>query len=87
MSHLYTHRQFLILPTYQLSAVNFDDVLETSPSTTRRSINGLKTFVKWDSEQVPAFVSQLTDTEGPYTYEEINTILATSEWIVAPTFP
>ena len=44
-----------------------------------KSIDELKTFVKWDGE-TPDCVVNLTTKEGPYTYEEILDILATPEW-------
>ena len=75
----YNDRNFIIFPTSELSKVNFNEVLETSADTTRKSVDGNKTFVKWDGEQ-PEFVSTLNNTEGPYTYEEMLSILETPEW-------
>ena len=79
MSDLYENRNFLIFPVSQLESVDFTSVCETSADTVRKSVDGSKTFVKWDNE-TPAFVAILTGTEGPYTYTEILNILATSEW-------
>lgn len=76
---IYEQRQYLIFKTDELDKVDFTQVLETSSETVRKSIDETKTFVKWDGEQ-PSFVSQLTDTEGPYTYEEILNILSSEEW-------
>jgi hypothetical protein len=42
-------------------------------------VDGTKTFVKWEGDQ-PLFISTLTTKEGPYTYSEILSILATPEW-------
>jgi hypothetical protein len=75
----YNDRNFIIFPTSELSKVDFSQVLETSAETVRRSVDGSKTFVKWDGEQ-PEFVSTLENTEGPYTYEEMLEILAGPEW-------
>nr|QMP83415.1 MAG: hypothetical protein [Caudoviricetes sp.] len=75
----YNDRNFIIFPTSELSKVDFSQVLETSAETARRSVDGSKTFVKWDGEQ-PEFVSTLENTEGPYTYEEILEILNGLEW-------
>jgi hypothetical protein len=36
--------------------------------------------VKWDGENIPASVQDLTTLEGPYTHEEILVILGTPEW-------
>ena len=72
-------RKYLIIPTSELSKVDFSQVCETSIETVRKSVDETKTFIKWDSDE-PAFVSNLTGTEGPYTKEEILTILATDVW-------
>ena len=72
-------RTYLIIPTSELSKVDFSQVCETSAETVRKSIDETKTFIKWNSDE-PSFVSNLTETEGPYTKEEILTILATDAW-------
>jgi len=77
---MYTDREFMIFPVSELSKINFNEVLETSAETVRKSVDGTKTFVKWNGPAVPSCVSSLTGTEGPYTYDEILTILATPEW-------
>tara|TARA_B100000035_G_scaffold232682_1_gene200913 strand:- start:549 stop:794 length:246 start_codon:yes stop_codon:yes gene_type:complete len=72
-------RKYLIIPTSELSKVDFSKVCESTAETVRKSVDETKTFIKWDSDE-PAFVSNLTGTEGPYTKEEILTILATDAW-------
>ena len=72
-------RKYLIILTSELSKVDFSQVCETSVETVRKSIDEIKTFIKWDGDQ-PSFVSNLTGTEGPYTQEEILTILDTDAW-------
>lgn len=75
----YEHRQYLIFPTAQLHKVDFTQVLETSQDTVRKSVDETKTFVKWEG-QPPAFISELTDREGPYTHAEMLAILSTEQW-------
>lgn len=75
----YNERNYIIFPVDQLSTINFDEVLETSEETVRRSADGTKTFVKWNGEMPPS-VSSLTNTEGPYTHSEILDILSGVEW-------
>jgi hypothetical protein len=75
----YENREFMIFNVSELPQINFAQVLETSAETVRRSVDGTKTFVKWD-DAMPQCVIDLTTSEGPYTYEEILTILATPEW-------
>ena len=72
-------RKYLIIPTSELSKVDFSKVCESTAETVRKSVDETKTFIKWDSDE-PSFISNLTGTEGPYTKEEILTILATDAW-------
>jgi len=76
----YENREFMIFDVSELDTINFNEVLETSIDTVRKSVDGTKTFVKWDGTTIPSSVDSLTTKEGPYTYNEILDILATSEW-------
>jgi hypothetical protein len=73
-------RNFMIFNVSEIISINFTEVLETSGDTLRISTNGEKTFVKWDGQDIPTSVQDLLTKEGPYTYEEILTILETSAW-------
>ena len=77
----YEQRQFMVFNVSELSQIDFSQVLETSVDTVRVSIDGSKTFVKWDGNTIPSSVESLTTKEGPYTYSEIIEILSSSEWI------
>jgi hypothetical protein len=76
----YDNREFMIFNVSELGAINFTQVLETSADTVRKSVNQTKTFVKWDGQVIPQCVQDLTTKEGPYTYNEMLTILSTPEW-------
>jgi len=76
----YEQRQFMIFNVSELTNIDFSQVLETSIDTVRKSVDGTKTFVKWDGETIPSSVDSLTTKEGPYTYQEIIDILNTPEW-------
>ena len=80
MSHTFNHRNFMIFNVTELGSVNFNEVLETSQDTIRKSIDETKTFVKWAGDIVPPSVDSLTTKEGPYHYEDMLTILATPAW-------
>jgi hypothetical protein len=75
----YDNRRFMIFNVSELNQIDFNTVLETSSDTVRKTVDETKTFVKWDGT-IPTCVSNLTTKEGPYTYEEILTILSTPEW-------
>ena len=79
MSNIYENREYIIFNVSELPLVNFNEVLETSVATVRKSVDQNKTFVKWNGT-TPSFVDNLTTKEGPYTHSEMLTILATPEW-------
>jgi hypothetical protein len=76
----YSTRKFMIFNVSELPNIDFTQILETSIDTVRLSVDGDLTFVKWDSNTIPTSIDALTTKEGPYTYDEILTILATDVW-------
>jgi hypothetical protein len=75
----YPNRKFMIFSTTELDQIDFTQVHETAIDTVRTSLDETLTFVKWDGE-TPSSVAALTTKQGPYTYEEILTILQGPEW-------
>jgi len=75
----YENREFMIFNVSELPQIDFTQVCETSIDTVRKSIDGTKTFVKWDGT-TPSSVEVLTTKQGPYTYTEIIDILNGPEW-------
>jgi hypothetical protein len=73
-------RDFMIFNTSETGSIDFNDVAETSVDTLRLNVSGSRTFVKWDGD-IPTSVSSLTTKEGPYTHQQILTILTGSEWV------
>lgn len=76
---MFDERNYLIINAAEVSKINFDDVLETSTETLRYSVDGTKTFIKWDGTQ-PAWIDLLTSKEGPYSHDEILEILSGEDW-------
>lgn len=73
-------KEFMIFDCTELVNIDFTEVMETSIETVRKSIDGTKTFVKWDSIEIPKSVENLKTKSGPYTYDEILEILQTNKW-------
>jgi hypothetical protein len=69
-------RTYVIINTDEVSSVDFSQVEETSADTIRYSVDGTKTFLKFNSDTTPSFL----DGKTQYTHSEILTILATDEW-------
>jgi hypothetical protein len=69
-------RKYVIINANEVDSVDFSKVDETSADTIRYSVDGSKTFVKFDSDTTPSFL----DGKTQYTHSEILAILATDEW-------
>jgi hypothetical protein len=69
------HRTYVVIPAATVESVDFEKVMETSEDTLRWSVDGTKTFVKYEGER-PDFLEGLTS----YNHDEIRALLATSEW-------
>ena len=72
---MYENRKYAIILTSQIDTINFDEVLETGPHTCRYSVDGTKTFVKYEGTK-PVSVPDVTE----YTHDQILEILSTEEW-------
>ena len=68
-------RKYCIIDASDVSSVDFSQVAETSADTLRYSLDGTKTFVKYEGDQ-PSFLSGKQE----YTHEEILSILSGPEW-------
>ena len=78
-------RKYIIFDVSGLNKINFSEVMEDSASTLRYSLDGTKTFIKWE-EAEPSFLSNLLTKSRIYTLEEISQILLTSEWFDVSAF-
>jgi hypothetical protein len=69
----------VIFDVTELNEIDFNQVHETSAETVRLSVDGLKTFVKYNMPQ-PESVAALQTKSEEYTYEQMLEILQTEEW-------
>ena len=68
-------RTYVIINTSELGSVDFDQVIETSADTLRYSVDGSKTFVKFEGD-TPSFLIG----EPQYDHAEILEVLSGAEW-------
>ena len=68
-------RKYVIINSDEVDLVDFSQVAETSADTIRYSVDGTKTFVKFNGE-TPSFL----DGKTQYSYSEILNILAGPDW-------
>ena len=75
----------MIFNINELININFEEVLETSIETVRKSVDNTKVFVKWEGS-IPLSVQSLTTKEGPYSSEEMRIILEGKDWFKTINF-
>jgi hypothetical protein len=76
----FENRNYVIIPASEINNVNFLEVLETSAETCRYSVDGAKTFVKYNGEMPPS-VAGISGKSQEYTHSEILEILSGEEWV------
>ena len=67
--------KYVIIPSSELSNIDFSQVLETSASTLRYSLDSSEFLLKFEGE-TPSFLEGKTE----YDYSAIMDILNSSEW-------
>jgi hypothetical protein len=68
-------RTYCIIDSSEVSSVDFDQVLQADEDKLRYSLDGTKTFVKYEGDQ-PSFLLGKTE----HSHEEILNILSGPEW-------
>lgn len=71
--------KYVIFDFSEVDKINFNEVKEDSIETLRKSIDGIKTFVKYDGS-IPESVNNLLTKSREYYNFEFLEILATEEW-------
>ena len=74
------NRKYIIFNISEINLIDFSQVVENDLQLLRYSVDGSKTFVKWETENDPDFISNLNTKEGPYNIDEISLILSSNEW-------
>lgn len=69
----YENRRYLIIPTSLTGSVDFNQVHETSAETLRLSVDGTKTFLKYDVTEVTASYTEVYP--DPETEEMVETVI------------
>ena len=71
----FENRKYVIINASEVGTVDFSQVIETSASTLRYSLDDSKTFVKFEGS-TPSFLYGKTQ----YSHSEILTVLAGEDW-------
>lgn len=69
---MFENRRWLIIPTSITGSIDFDTVYESNPESLRLSLDGTKTFVKYDIEVISEDITiPIPDPETEETTNEI----------------
>lgn len=79
---MYENRKYVIINASEVSTVDFSQVIETSASTLRYSLDDSQTFVKFDGD-TPSFLSGKTQ----YNHSQVRAILAGEDWTEEEEIP
>lgn len=71
--------KYVIFDFSEVDKINFNEVKEDSIDTLRKSVDGTKTFVKYEGN-MPESVNQLLSKSIEYYNFEFLQILGTEEW-------
>ena len=76
---MYENREYIVFNVSEIDSINYDEVLENSSDTLRLSLDGEKTFIKYDGD-MPDSVNSLTTKEAVRSHSEIRELLGTDNW-------
>lgn len=79
VNKMYENRTYLIFSISEIGIIDFNQILQTTVDTLRKSIDQTKALISWNNE-TPNFVESLTTKSQFYTHEEILQIMNTLEW-------
>ena len=74
------NRKYVVINASEVSTVDFSQVLQREASVLRYSVDGSKTFVKFEGG-TPSFL----DGKTQYTHSEIRAILDGTDWYTKPS--
>jgi|TARA_B110000908_G_scaffold149696_1_gene183129 hypothetical protein len=80
------NRQYMVFNTSELNLINFNEVLQTSADSVRKSANGSKTFVKWKFKTIIDSESNESTPGADIIPEETTPVFTTVDYIPASVF-
>ena len=69
---------FLIYELNDSDKIDMTQCISNSPLLIKNSLDNTKSFICYDT--TPSFVNQLTNTQGPYNYSEMMSVLESADW-------
>lgn len=71
--------KYVIVPTSEINSIDFNEVLQTSADTVRKSVDETLFLVKYDGD-MPDSVSGISGITQEYNHSEFIEILSGDDW-------
>ena len=81
MDKSFNNKYYAICDTSELNLINFNEIVEESIYTVRKSLNLIKVVIKWNGT-TPSFINELTTLHGIFNHQQILNIVKSQEWEV-----
>ena len=81
----FEERFYITIDAGDLVSVNFDEVMETSIDTVRKSVDGTKAVLKFippQGQAYPESIQSINSKSQRYSWEAITGLMATEEWVI-----
>lgn len=76
---MFDDRKFVVIFSDDVNKIDFSQILEDSPNTMRKSLDGKLTFIKYDG-QMPPTITALVNKSQEFTHEQFMLILSGPDW-------
>ena len=90
MENIFPNRRWLVIPTSITGSIDYNQVLESTTTTFRLSVDGSKTFVKYDVNEVTASYTQsiiIADTGETGSYVVEAGVYGRPSSVYSPEYP
>ena len=75
----FENTKYMILDYSEIYSVDLNQIIQKNIQELRLSLDGTKTVVKWEGT-TPSSVDALSSKQGPYTHDDILTIMKGGDW-------
>ena len=75
-------RRSVVFYIDEISVLDYSQIIESSADDVTRSVSSGRElgYFQYDLPNIPDFLDQFIEIEGPYTYDEFQSVLRMSTW-------
>ena len=78
---MHNTKTYAVINLSDIGLIDFSQIVQTSASTVRKSLDNTQFVIKWEEGYVPTFITDSTVIPlGTYDHHAILELMATPEW-------